>query len=302
MKTIKPATCLLLCLFLTVLCYQKQPWGKQSPVDTPQPNATLGSKWSFNEVSNHVKDQASQQAGGNPALIQFPGFDIDYVYEKLKQVELDNQNNIKLNDKTRAALDATLNVPNLVLSELDLSWLSETIQIALPGDVGTQASKIILDYYDYLQSKDQLLGDMSHPTTIEGQQELLSMDKALRTHIFGETVAKQLFSKQEYTSQFMLESLTVAQNDALSREEKEQKIDHLRDKYYQNSPPIDDWKNKYASYLEQQNIIYQQGLASALSTTALQNNYQSLMEQLFSEQEIDTLSEYGYDLMQPPNE
>jgi hypothetical protein len=239
---------LALLLLLCFLTYTNLSASNDGVADVIDENAaassvrTLGSVWRSDIA---MANADSREKIDQPDFIdrQF-SFDVHFLYEKLKQLELDESSHIRLSDVTRRALEEGLEATGLLLTDYDLASLKEAVQTSLPEALGIEASELILNFYDYLSAKEQVLGGASMPASIEGMKEYQAMLSDLRAATLGVDRTKRLFEKAENDMNFMLESMALNQVQDLTMEERAARIQALSQKYQQHERPADDLEGR----------------------------------------------------------
>jgi hypothetical protein len=245
---------------------------------------TLGEKWRA-EIEEHDEIETNKSSPDDAPL----NFDIQYIHENLKELELDRHGHIKLNGITRGRLEEALGPSQLALTEYDLQVLRESIHNSLPDEIGREASELLLNYFHYLRAKEQLLKSEHMLVQPEDMKAHLASLSDLRVALLGAATAKRLFGKLESDRTFMLESMALDRNGDLSPEERMARIEKLAEKYHQYAPPIDDWNSRSHRFVERLR-------ASDMPTEQLEQNAYHLLTEEFSETEIDLMREYRIDL------
>lgn len=201
---------------------------------------TLGSAWNAKAIATADTPTSLAEKNEQDFIERQFSFDVNFMYEKLKQIELDEAGHIRLNDMTCRALEEGLEATGLLLTNYDLDALKETFQTALPGALGVEAAELVVNFYNYLRAKEQVLGADSMPASIDGMKEYHAMLSDLRVATLGGNRAKRLFGKSENDMSFMLESMALNQVKDLTIEERDARIKALSKKYQQNERPVDD--------------------------------------------------------------
>lgn len=201
---------------------------------------TLGSAWNAKAIATADTPTSLTENNEQDFIDRQFSFDVNFMYEKLKQIELDEVGHIRLNDMTCRALEEGLEATGLLLTDYDLEALKETFQTSLPGALGDEAAELVVNFYNYLRAKEQVLGGDSMPASIDGMKEYHAMLSDLRVATLGADRAKRLFGKSENDMSFMLESMALNQVKDLTIEERDARIKALSKKYHQGERPVDD--------------------------------------------------------------
>lgn len=205
---------------------------------------TLGSTWKAKSIAKAVTPTSLEEKYEQDFIDRQFIFDVNFMYEKLKQIELDEDGHIRLNDMTRRALEEGLEATGLLLTDYDLETLKETFQESLPGELGVEAAELAVNFYNYLRAKEQVLDSDSMPASIDGMKAYYAMLSDLRAATLGADRAKRLFGKSENDMSFMLESMALNQVKDLTNEERDARIKALSKKYHQHERPVDDLEGR----------------------------------------------------------
>ncbi|MBA1146893.1 hypothetical protein H0Z60_07440 [Ectothiorhodospiraceae bacterium WFHF3C12] len=226
---------------------------------------TLGDLWRL--IRAPKASESGRPARPSNAVDDEHPFTIRAVRESLRNVRLDANGDVILDDRARQALNRSLEYGRLPLDELALAELQALIRERLPGKAGEQTAEVVGDYYRYLQAEEQYMS-----TTGEAP----AADKAIATHearyrrlrqlraqYLGPDAARQLFRTSDANAAYMFRAHRIQLDPDLSEEEKLAKVDALHAELQHAYIHIDNWDERHARFQAEKARILRAGLSEA---------------------------------------
>lgn len=106
--------------------------------------------------------------------------------------------------------------------------LREHLRRTLPGPAADDVEQLLHAYRGYRREQRRQWPDSIAPDSLAAAHERLDAIEALRSEFFGESDARKLFAVDEAYSRYYLHAMAVEQDPALSREDKDARIEALR--------------------------------------------------------------------------
>lgn len=159
-------------------------------------------------------------------------FDVVFIYDALRSVKLDGNENVVLDHDALTALNETLNNNVLVLDQLGLDKLQTLIKIGLPGKAGEQTARIVSDYYNYLEAKKEFNQIYATAENLQEHRSQYNEMLALRHLYLGEDVAQRLFEQEDLDAEYMFSAMKeMASKDSAKAQLEKAQMDKVeRDK------------------------------------------------------------------------
>jgi hypothetical protein len=230
------------------------------------------------DTHNTIEDQSS------------PAFSEKAVYNALHRVRLDNQNNVIIDHETLIALNETLGDSRLQLDDQALSELQIIIRLGLPGDVGDEVSRIVGNYYQFLDASKEFNAVYgTTPSTAQGientteeHEDIYHELMALRELYLGTDVANKLFSTSNANANYMFDMHKIEQDTHFSDEEKQQKRVEITERHAEQTIDIRNWNERQQAFL----VAKQNILMASINDQEKQPQLTELMHQHFSGKEL----------------
>ncbi len=198
------------------------------PAPKPSQTSTVGSAWQWRNTAA-MTGQTDPTA--SEAIPEHLPFSADAIYEALQEVQIDENGDVVLDNKALEALNKTFKHGQVELSEEQLAALQELIQVGLPGKAGEQTARIVGDFYQYLEAKEDFNSAHRAPAnqvpadaTVEQQYAEL---RALRQTYLGQDVADKLFAQEDAGAQYMFKAREIQADPNLTPEQKVRKAEDL---------------------------------------------------------------------------
>lgn len=202
---------------------ENDPTGSQSSVALPAVKAdqTLAKHWKWLSRSKAGTKLAIEE--GQDQRLPFTE---QSVFDALQAVKVDENGDVVLDHDALVSLDETLErIYNRLDADSTLK-LQDLIKTALPEKTGEQTAKLVGDYNNFLQAKEQF--DQIHSAapigpqtvaTIESDQLLYKQLQTLREVHLGQDTAQNLFHVSDANAEYMFESLKLGLDNTLSAEQ-----------------------------------------------------------------------------------
>jgi len=196
-----------------------------SLTDQASQTSTIASEWQWQAVGD---DNGNSQSNVENSLPFTP----QTVHDALQAVKVDENGDVVLDHDALISLDEAL---ERIYNQLDgesVLKLQDLIKNALPGKVGEQTSKLVGDYSNFLQAKEEFsqihegnAGAYVEPSvaSVSSDQELYKELQALRELHLGRDATQRLFEQSDANAQFMFERMKLGLDDSLTPEQKEQR-------------------------------------------------------------------------------
>ena len=271
-------------------------------------NEESANKKSINENSNTLNNSAASASSSDKTVATVwnwstpnkandsdktapsGAFSEEAVYNALKRVRLDAQNNIIIDHEALIALNETLDNSRLQLDAQSLADLQAIIRQGLPGQAGEDVATIVANFYNYLTAEKEFNAlyenaSLPQPTesTIEAHEENYRELMSLRELYLGSDVADQLFETSNANANYMFDMLKVEQATHLTEEEKLQQRMEIMDKHTENTINITNWNSRHKAFINAKQNIQ----SAAISTAEKQAQLTELMQQHFSAEELN---------------
>jgi len=198
-------------------------------------NAQLSDKRFIDALIDEVSpaNTNEQQSGASVAVLDElikPKMQVGFseVEYALRLVKLDSFGQLVLNDKTESSLSRAVARLPADLPEHEITHILELIQTSLPGEAGAQVADVFTKYYRYKATEKVLVMNSIRPESIDTALEQLATMTELRYEIMGEEYAEKLFGAQQRSAEYHLEREIIRRDNALSVEERNQQLTHLK--------------------------------------------------------------------------
>lgn len=173
------------------------------------------------EAAGILKDVESETESEN----DIP-FDVVFIYDALRSVKLDGNENVVLDHDALTALNETLNNNVLILDQLGLDKLQTLIKIGLPGKAGEQTARIVSDYYNYLEAKKEFNQIYATAENLQEHRSQYNEMLALRNLYLGEDVAQRLFEQEDLDAEYMFSAMKeMASKDSAKAQLEKAQLD-----------------------------------------------------------------------------
>lgn len=245
---------------------------------------TLGDLWRLVRApdGSSEEDSAGQPSPDEDAR----PFTEQEVRESLRNVRLDGNGDVILDDRARQALNRSLEYGRLPLDEQSLAQLQRLIRTRLPGKAGEQTARVVGDYYRFLQAKEQYMKSTSAPAAggdaVAAQKARYEQVKALRAQYLGPDVASQLFRTTDANAEYMFRAHQIQQDPDLTDEEKVRKANELHAELQHDYVDIDNWDQRHARFQAEKARILEAGLSEADKRAQVQ----ALLQETFGPEEL----------------
>ena len=247
---------------------------------------TIGSKWQWREsAKNTVKAQTKTDD-----TTSLP-FTAESVHRALQAVKLDSDGNIILDHDTLISLDEALERIHNRLDSESLNALQELIKESLPGIAGEQTAKLVGDYFQFLEAKEEFsqINETMADTQDEGTLESIEVNQALyaelqvlrETHI-GYEATNSLFRVSDANALYMFESMKLESDDSLTQDEKNNRRKEIKAKHIEQSINITDWPSRYQAFMIDKNNV----IAASISEEEKRKQLKALLKQHFVSDEL----------------
>ena len=246
-------------------------------IATQNPNSSIATAWQWDNLP--TKKQVTDIAENKETT----RFDVDYIYNALQAVKLDEDGDVVIDHQTLLALNETLAYSGLRLDREDLAELQDLIKLGLPGKSGEQTAEIVGNYYQYLDAERELntLYSADGPSTnAEVQYEEIL---ALRELYLGKDVSDGLFAMSNANARYMFESFRIESDSSLTDEEKrERQLENVKH-HAEQTTEVFNWNVRYADFLAAKKKL--QG--TALIDDVKNSHLTELMQQHFTQEELE---------------
>lgn len=294
------AAALALFVFLAVdpwdLYQSKQPSTTQavSSQQQQQDYASVAEKWDWSALATEKESDAS-----DPATLDNPyPFSPEAVYNALQAVKLDSDGNVVLDHDAKLSLDEALERIYSIMDTQSTAALKQLIESALAGFTGEQVAQLVEDYLNYLVAKDEfseLYESASPPQedvtldSVNKDQTLYSELQSLRNLHLGADTAESLFRVEDASAKMMFDSMKLAQNTALSAQERALAQEQIQARLIEESLNIDSWDARYNAYLDAREVIE----SASLSSDEIDQQITQLTSQHFTSEERQKMAFFG---------
>lgn len=218
-------------------------------------------------------------------------FTAESVYNALQAVKIDEDGNIVLDHDALLSLDETLERIHNRLDKDSLSALQTLIKEALPGKAGEQTAKIVGDYHQFLDAKEEFsrlnetVIDPDSEGTLASLQRDANLYKELQTlrevHI-GKEATDKLFRVSDANAHFMFDSMKLEYDTDLTPAEAESKRKRIEARHIEQSVNITDWPERYKAFLDNKQNITSAQIGTEEKTRQLTES----LQQHFNEEEL----------------
>jgi len=217
-------------------------------------------------------------------------FSEESVYNALRHVRVDSQNNVIIDHETLVALNETLNDSRLQLDDQALSELQTIIRLGLPGDVGDEVARIAGNYYHLLEASREFdavyeadpSATLDIEKTTEEHEENYRELMALRELYLGTNVANKLFSTSNANANYMFDMFNLAQDTHLSEEEKQQLRAEITERNTEQTIDVRNWNERHKAFL----VAKQNILMASINDEEKQTQLTELTHQHFNGEEL----------------
>ncbi|AKJ29165.1 lipase secretion chaperone [Caldimonas brevitalea] len=168
---------------------------------------------------------ARSAAGPGSALrVSVMGIDLDLA----QLFEIGYAGGLKVNEDTRAALEALMDVLPAPLSQDDLQRIEWTLRDGLPKADADRAIALVRGYRGYVDELSQEADRGAIPDTLAAAREQFARLEAMRQRHFDVATADALFGPHDRHAMVTLEAMFVAQDASLPVDEKRARLATLR--------------------------------------------------------------------------
>lgn len=245
--------------------------------DISNEKRTIATAWQWDNLP--VKEQKIDSANHQ----QSTHFDVDYIYNALKIVKLDEYGEVVTDHQALQALNETLAYSGLQLDREALAELQDLIKLGLPGKAGEQTAEIVGNYYQYLDAERELntIYNADGPATNPGAMyaEIL----ALRELYLGKAVSDGLFAISNADARYMFESFRIKSDSSLTDEEKStHQLENVK-RHGEEIIIVPNWNVRYADFLTAKKQLQETDLADDDKRSQLRE----LVQQRFTQEELE---------------
>lgn len=159
-------------------------------------------------------------------------FDVVVIYDILQDLKLDENGRLVPDQAAKYALDRGFDDLGPNVSPEAIAELHELIRIALPGEVGEEAIRIMTAYHEYRRAEDEF-GQLA-AADLEGQSDIAAASAEqyeklvqLRRRYLGNEMADGLFAAEELQARHMFSIVALQEDGDLSDEEKQAQMESL---------------------------------------------------------------------------
>jgi len=228
-------------------------------------------------------------------------FDLNYIYQSLHAVRLDDEGDVILDHEALSALNKVFSYQNLNFNNEQLETLQAIIKKGLPGEAGEQTADIVGNYYQFLDAEQEfntLYETRSNPEdakdlTIEDFQTQFEELQALRSLYMGDETAEKLFTVSDANAAYMFESKALEDDMSLSDEEKSTRQKEAVKRLDAITIGVEDWSDRYVAFLDEK----QQLLNASLTEEDKQRQLSRLLESHFSLTELEKVSHLALEVL-----
>lgn len=253
--------------------------------------STIGSEWQWFKKESQI---SSNLANNN-----LP-FTAESVYRALQAVKLDEDGNVILDHDALLSLDEALERIHNKMDSESLNTLQQLIKKALPGKAGMQTAKLVTDYHQYLQAKQEFsqineaMADSNNELTaesVEANVALYAELQELREVHIGTRATKKLFRISDANAQYMFDSMKLETNNDLTSEEIKQRRMEIKEKHISLSINVSGWPTRYQELKQQRQLI----INSNVGEQQKRKKLKALIQQSFDDDELKRIEHLGLD-------
>jgi lipase chaperone LimK len=214
---------------------------------------TIATQWQWKETNGQLNN--AQVSSDRWATIPFTA---ESIYNALQAVKFDENGDVILDHDALISLDEALErIHNKLDSEM-LGILQNLIKQNLQGKGGEQTAKIVGDYYQFLEAKeefskmDEVLSNANAELTVgslENDQALYAELQSLREVHLGSDATDSLFRVSDANAQYMFESMKLEIDPHLTPEQKVQSGLEIKAQHVAESINVTDWPARYQAFL-----------------------------------------------------
>lgn len=252
------------------------------PVNSGQ-GQSIASAWQWDSFQAEPIPAEKSTSESHHQLVYL---DVDYIYQALQAVKLDESGDIILDHAALLALNKTLANRPAGADNLDreaLNDLKTMIKAGLPGKAGEQTAIIVENYYLYLEAESEFNDLYQSQSDINNSEEYYRELVALRELYLGADAADKLFATSDANAQYMFKSLELEADPSLTDEERQvQQNDNIK-QHEELTIGVSDWHTRYADFLGAK----QQILSAELPDEEKRRQISMLMQQHFSDEELE---------------
>jgi len=213
-------------------------------------------------------------------------FDVEYIYNALQSVKLDENGDVVIDHDAMKALDETLAYDGLKLDSQALSDLQDLIKLGLPGKAGEQTAQVVGDYYQLLGAQKEFLSLYSETGNLDDYRTQYEELSALRELYLGSEVAAKLFEVSNADARYMYESMTLEANTSLTDNEKKKMLAEITERHTNERVTVANWVARYKVFLADKQLV----LNAALTDADKRIQVTALMQQHFNSAELEEVS------------
>lgn len=194
-------------------------------------SSTVADQWQWSNFvgSKSASDSSTVDKSGQPEMMSD---DAVAAYKILQSIKLDDNGRVVPDELVKEALEEGFEDLGSDLSRDALSDLQKTIRTGLPGPAGEEAAQIFQNYYQFrLAEADFNRPESNDPVASPSSAAVRQKElKNLRRNFLGEELAERLFAVEDAQAQHMFAAIEIQQNEKLTAEEKQAKLNALQEK------------------------------------------------------------------------
>ncbi|MVF13067.1 lipase chaperone [Ketobacter sp. MCCC 1A13808] len=213
-------------------------------------------------------------------------FDIQSIQNGLKTVKIDQYGDVVVNPDALNALNEVFRSGSVLLDDDAMTELQRLIRMGLAGAAGEQVATIVGNFNDYLRAKKEMYELMASSGGEVDHRALLDEQAALQELYMGKEVADKLFTAEDASARYMMESMVMAKDKTISDEERAARQEELREQYEGAQYGIENWASRYSTFKQEKQSI----INSGLSQQDIKQQVQRLARSHFTQQELERIS------------
>ncbi len=243
---------------------------------------------STRQVVEQAKNNQDTYIDGvdTPFVLDYP-----WIHEEIGKIRLSEDGEVIIDGIALNALRKALSRNKDNITPDIMSEIVGILKAGLPGVAGEQASELVSNFHEFLLAKSELSAAYSDIHLNGGDaQQGLEEEKSLRNLYLGETLAEQLFKKEDQQSDYMYKVFKIAASKDLTKEEKIKKRAELTKSHF--TPDIHNWHGRYGNYREKLETILSSGIVDKEKDAEINR----LKTELFTQDELNKINDSNISL------
>lgn len=159
-------------------------------------------------------------------------FDFDKVERTLIKI-VPESGELEINPALTEKLEELFSVLPEDMDSSNLNRLRDLIALRLPADSGEHIGELIERFYHYTRSKEQLADEHETLSSEVRHARLLALQKTY----LGADLTHKLYKRQNSLADFLFASRKVQSDESLSNEQRQQRLDALRQNFRERLKP-----------------------------------------------------------------